>query len=151
MSSERPDMTMSDTTEHKKPARFPLTPRQLRLRYLTYILLAIIAAMIAFGMLHPAFRMTPPAALTDRFHTVPTPQLTAVRKAFALKLLFIGIYWATCVVLTLLLPIFAWLYTREIQLQELMARRDFWREVSGREPDSDSPADQRPSDKRGEK
>jgi hypothetical protein len=122
---------MSDTSEPSPSSRFPLTPRQIRLRYLTWILLAVIAVMIAFGVLHPMFRMTPPAALTTHPSTLPAPKVQAIRQAFALKLLLIGVYWATCVVLTLILPVFAWLYTREIQLQELMARRDFWREASG--------------------
>lgn len=118
---------MYDTTKSKVPARFPLTIRQRRLRYLTAIVLVIIALMIVFGAFHPAFRMTPPSALTDPLHPIPAPQVNVIRHAFAVKLLFIGAYWAACIVLTLLLPVFAWFYTQDIQMQELMARRDIWR------------------------
>ena len=124
---------MPDTSESNAVQRFPLTPRQVRLRYLTWILLAVIVLMIAFGVLHPVFRMTPPAALTDHLNTIPAPRLRAIRQAFALKLLLIGIYWATCLIFTLMLPVFAWLYAREIRLQELMARRDYWRDLSGKQ------------------
>ena len=141
---------MSDTTQPEIPRRFPLTPRQRRLRYMTVIVLGLIALMIAFGVLHPFFRMTPPVALTDGSLHAGSPELRALRRAFAAKLLLIGLYWGSVVLLTLLLPVFAWLYTREIHLQELMARRDIWHEVSGRSrepsagPDStDSPGQNR--------
>lgn len=122
---------MSDSSVSQTPPRLPLTPRQIRLRYLTLIVVGVIILMIVAGVLHPFFRMTPPAALTDRVHPLPAPELRVIRRAFAAKLLVIGLYWAACMLLTLLLPIFAWLYTREIHLQELMARRDIWREVAG--------------------
>lgn len=122
---------MSDSNGDQAPARLPLTPRQIRLRYLTVILLGIIVLMIGVGMSHPFFHMKPPAALMQRPPTLPASELRAVKQAFAAKLLLVGLYWAACVLLTLLLPVFAWLYTREIHLQELVARRDIWREVAG--------------------
>ncbi len=123
---------MSDNAEFRIPARFPLTLRQRRLRYLTYIVGGVIAVMIVVGFTHPFFNMTPSTALADPAHSLAPAALKSMRKAFAAKLLLTGVYWAVCILFTLLLPIFAWLYTREIQLQELMARRDIWRDVSGR-------------------
>jgi len=124
---------MSDPTESKARLILPLTTRQIRLRYLTIIVLCAIGVMIVVGFTHPFFSLTPPAALTDHLRSQDPAVLKPIRKAFAAKLLMIGSYWAVCIVLTLLLPILAWLYTRDIQIQELTARRDIWRELSGRE------------------
>ena len=121
---------MSEPKEPNRRLVLPLTPRQIRLRYLTYIVLCVIAVMIVVGFTHPFFNLTPPSALTDHLHPQPPDVLKPIRKAFAAKLMLIGGYWSVCVVLTLLLPVMAWLYTRDIQLQELMARRDIWRDIS---------------------
>ena len=123
---------MSDDTQPRGIAPLPLTPRQRRLRYLTVIVLAVIATMFVVGMTHPFFNLTPPPALTDAAHPLAPAVLKTTRNAFAVKLLMIGVYWAACILLTLFLPVFAWLYTREIRIQELIARRDIWRGVAAR-------------------
>jgi hypothetical protein len=141
---------VSDSDGNQTPARLPLTPRQIRLRYSTWIVLAVIVVMIAGGMLHPFFHMKPPAALVRHPPALPPREIRAIKQAFAAKLLLIGLYWATCVLLTLLLPVLAWLYTREIHLQELMARRDIWREVAGRKGEESTPAASESKEGRGE-
>jgi hypothetical protein len=140
----------TDSVENQRPARLPPTPRQLRLRYMTWIVLGVIVLMIAVGMLHPFFHMKPPAALVQRPPALPANELRAIKQAFAAKLLLIGLYWAACIVLTLLLPVFAWLYTREIHLQELMARRDIWREVAGKRGQDSETGTAEPKGDRGE-
>src|SRR5689334_8594148 len=128
-----------------KVAPFTVTHRQRRLRQLTVIVLLFIGAMIVLGFTHPFFNLRPPAALSAPPGTVDSARLKVVRHAFAAKLLIVGIYWAFTFFLALLLPIFAWLYSREIRLQEAIARRDIWREVADRKPASPNPAGEPPA------
>src|SRR2546423_951117 len=129
---------MSESDTPRVPA-FTLTLRQQRLRQLTVIVLLFIVAMIVLGFTHPFFSLRPPAVLTARPPAVDAAHLNVVRRAFAAKLLIVGIYWAFTFFLAPLPPVSAWLYAREIRRQEATARRDIWREVADRKPSGEPP------------
>jgi hypothetical protein len=104
---------------------FELTPRQRRLRTLTVILLAVILVMLTVAIFHPFFHPTAPQVLTER-----------VRRAIAIQGIFILSYIAVIFTLAVGLIIIAWLYTREIRLQLLMAQRDIWKDIVDRHGES---------------
>ncbi len=105
--------------------RFDLTPRQRRLRTLTWFVLATVIAMTAFGIYHPAFHRTFPAILTEE-----------LRRALVVKTMLVASYWTVCLLLVLTLVVFAWLDMREIRLQLLTARRDMWKGLA-QKPESE--------------
>jgi hypothetical protein len=111
-------MTMPEPESPLWMSFFTLTPRQRRLRVWTLLILAVIAMMIIFAMVHPFFRLQPPLTVT------PT-----IRKALAVKGLMILGYWTICLALTMSLILLAWLDLREIRRKILMAQRDIWKDI----------------------
>jgi hypothetical protein len=98
-----------------------LSPRQRRLRVITAIVFIVLGVMIFVGFSHPFFHPV-----------VPPFASLAVRRAFAVRALFIMLYWSICFVLLFSLVIVAWLDYREIKLKMLMARRDIFRDIADR-------------------
>jgi hypothetical protein len=112
---------MTESQTPRRIARFPLSPRQRRLRIYSFVIIGFIAAMIIFAMMHPFFRPSHPPVLTE-----------AVRRALVVKTLFIMGYWTICFLLLFSLLIIAWLYTREIMRQLMVERARIWREIADR-------------------
>ncbi len=111
-------------SEHPPPtaaARFALTARQRRLRWLTAVVVIVIVLMIVYAAHSPLFRPTHPEVLTP-----------ALKKAIKAKILFVGFYWIVCFLLVALLPLLAWLDVRETVRKVAVARRDYWREIAER-------------------
>jgi len=112
---------MTDAETPSGRIQFTLSMRQRRLRVLTLVILAFIVLMIVYGMTSPFFHLHPPALLSHH-----------LRRAFALRAMFILGYWTVCILLACSLFFIAWLDIRELRLQTLMARRDMWRDIANR-------------------
>ena len=97
----------------------PLTPRQQRLRRIVVIILFAIAALSAFGLLHPFFRLTHQGPLTK-----------TVRRALAVKGVLILGYWSIVFLLALALIIIAWLDIGEIRKKLAHERADILRRMA---------------------
>ena len=112
-------------TESNGPAQDPfiLTIRQRRLRLLTGVILAVIAILIIISYVSPFFHPIAPAITTDK-----------IRRAFKVQALLIWCYYSFCFLMTFSLVIIAWLYTREVRYQMLMARRDIFRDMAKTAP-----------------
>lgn len=100
-------------------ARFRLTPRQRRLRWTSALILAVVLAMVAFGLTSPLFKPVHPAVLT--------PML---RRQIKVRVLFVGLYWIVCSLLASFLILLAWLDIREVQRLLAAARKEVWRDAA---------------------
>ena len=105
-------------SEQPKPDILALTPRQRRLRVLTFVILAAVLIMLVVGLTHPFFRPTRPPVMTEQ-----------IKKAIQVKILMVGFYWISCALLTTTLFILAWLDLREVRKKLLLARRDMWKDI----------------------
>ena len=105
-------------SEQPKPDILALTPRQRRLRVLTFVILAAVHIMLEVGLTHPFFRPTRPPVMTEQ-----------IKKAIQVKILMVGFYWISCALLTTTLFILAWLDLREVRKKLLLARRDMWKDI----------------------
>jgi hypothetical protein len=110
---------------------FRLTLRQRRLRVLTAVVLVTIGAMVGLGMTHPFFRsagspevrsLAREAVIARRYGMKPRPEAERARRAAAVRIAFIGVYWSVCLLLSGLLLILAWLDVREIRRKLAEAR-----------------------------
>jgi hypothetical protein len=110
-----------ETGSESIPARFELTPRQQRLRTLTFAIMFFIGAMLVFAMTNPFFHPHRPPHLTE-----------TARKALAAHGLLILGYYTICFILALTLLVIAWLYLRDVRVQLALAQRDMWRQIADR-------------------
>jgi hypothetical protein len=101
------------------PAKFDLTPRQKRLRTLTFAIMFFIGAMLVLAMTNPFFHPHRPPVLTE-----------TTRKALAAQGLLILGYYTICFILALTLLVIAWLYLRDVRVQLALAQRDMWRQIA---------------------
>ncbi|MGC8667611.1 MAG: hypothetical protein ACP5VE_05805 [Chthonomonadales bacterium] len=99
--------------------RFRLTPRQRRLRWISAIILVVVAGMIVFGATSPLFHPIHPAVLTP-----------LVRRQIKVRILFVGFYWIVCSLLASLLFLLAWLDIREVQRTLYAARKEVWQDAA---------------------
>ena len=96
-----------------------LSPKQRRLRAVTLVILTMVIMMVVAGATHPFFRPAGrPPVMTER-----------IEQAIKVKILMIGFYWITCLLLTTTLFILAWLDLREVRRKLLLARRDMWKNI----------------------
>ena len=102
----------------QRPDILTLTPRQRRLRVLTFVILAAVLTMLVIGLTHPFFRPTRPPVMTEQ-----------IKRAIQAKVLIVGFYWISCALLTTSLFILAWLDLREVRKKLLFARRDMWKDI----------------------
>jgi hypothetical protein len=131
---------MSDTASTPSPLT-ELTPRQRRLRRIVVILLIAIFALCANGVLHPFFRLRHRGPLTD-----------TVRKALAVKGVFILSYWSIVFLLAVGLIFVAWLDIREIRAKLAQERANILRrmaEQSRREREKGQDGETPPDDEDG--
>jgi hypothetical protein len=108
---------MSDA--HPPSPLLELTPRQRRLRRIVVILLVAIGVLCAFGVLHPFFRLRHSGPLTE-----------TVRKALAVKGIFILSYWSIVFLLAVVLILVAWLDIREIRAKLAREQVDILRRMA---------------------
>ena len=125
---------MSDQEDNYKPDPFAPNLRQQRLRVITYIIIGIIAVMLFVSVVHPFFHPTPPAVMTEK-----------IRRAFKVQVLMIWLYYSTCLLLSFLLIIIAWLYTREVRFQLINERMKMLQATTigtGKKPENSSTEDE---------
>jgi polyferredoxin len=111
---------MSEESDSSVPTqKFDLTPKQKRLRTLTFAIMLFIAAMLVFAVSHPFFHPHRPPHMPE-----------TVRKALAVQGILILGYYTLCFILALSLLVIAWLYLRDVRIQLALAQRDMWRQIA---------------------
>ncbi|MCL5284060.1 MAG: hypothetical protein M1330_05070 [Armatimonadetes bacterium] len=82
--------------------------------------MAWVVGMIYMGFHHPALRVA------HGYH----PVTLAAKRAFLIKIFFIGSYWTVALLILMVVVVLAWLDFREITRYYLLARRSVWNDMA---------------------